>query len=314
MDNIYSLFTADAPTAQEQAALMAAALRRTQNAAAANRGLSMVAGLGQNSLLQGLGQSSARTADQLGQQAQFGQQQLAGAGQQRAQHVLQQAMAKQQQQFQRDENTSQQAFQGSESRLNRKADWDKAMLEVESRELMAKLKADADKKKLGLETTEGYRKEINALPEVKQYKEAATALDKIERAYTTAKAGNQGADDVAMVYGYIKLLDPGAAVQQGDIANAQASDNRAAQQMIGIYNSLLQGGKLSQGARDNLYAAAHRQIGAYESKYTQAVDRYRALATKNEVDPNEVALPVGVTMGKDGKAYRVVNGQYVPAE
>ena len=314
MDDIFSLFTADDPTAQEKAAAMAAALRRTQGAAAANRGLSMVAGLGQNSLLQGLGQSSARTADALGQQAQFGQQQLAAAAQQRAQHALQRTMAKQQQDFQRDENISQQAFQGSENRLNRKADWDKAMLEVESRELIAKQKAIADAKKQALEANEGFRKEFNALPEVRQYKEAATALDKVERGYQLGKSGKQGAADVAMVYGYIKLLDPGAAVQQGDIANANASDNRAAQQMIGLYNSLLQGGKLSEGARENLLQSARQQIGAYESKYDDAVSRYRGLATKNETDPNQVVAPRGVVQGADGKAYRVVNGQYVPAE
>lgn len=91
--DFYSLFASPEAEAQQKAQMMAEALRGTQNAAAANRGLSMVASLGQNNLLQGLGQSSARTAQQLAQQAQFGQGQMADAGQQQSARALQKAMA-----------------------------------------------------------------------------------------------------------------------------------------------------------------------------------------------------------------------------
>lgn len=93
MEDIYSLFMSSEPTAQQKAASMAAALRQRQQAVDANRGMGMVASLGQNNLLEGLGRSSMAAADSLSGEVQQGQQMLGQAGRQRAQDALQKQIA-----------------------------------------------------------------------------------------------------------------------------------------------------------------------------------------------------------------------------
>jgi hypothetical protein len=314
VDDIYSLLMANEPDAAQKAAQMAAALRGTQQASALNRGLSMVSGLGQNNLLAGLGQSSARAADQLAQQAQAGQQQLAAAGQMRAGHAQQRDMQRGQQLWQQKESQYQREFTGGQNRLDRDATRSNLELELGLKERLAKEKAEADAKKAGLDSEESLRKEINALPEVKQFKEAAVAYDKLESAYGLAKTNKQGAADLAMVYAYMKLIDPGVAVQEGDVGRARQGDSSAMSQARALYTQIFDGGVLSDTARDNLMRAAAGQLAPMRARYEGAVDRYRGLAGGAGANPNNVALSPGVTMGKDGKAYRVVNGQYEPME
>lgn len=120
--DIYSLFMGDEPTAQEQAMALAQALRRKQQAAAGARGLSMVASLGQNPLLQGIQQTAMRAGDSAGMEAQQGQRMLAGAGEMRAGQRLQQLLQERSQAFNAGEAEKDRALRAREGALNRSAD------------------------------------------------------------------------------------------------------------------------------------------------------------------------------------------------
>ncbi len=77
--DIYSLLMGDDPTAQQQAMAMAQALRRKSQDAGYDRGLAQVSSMGANPLLAGLAHSSMAAANQESDEANQGQQMLAGA-------------------------------------------------------------------------------------------------------------------------------------------------------------------------------------------------------------------------------------------
>jgi hypothetical protein len=105
MADMYSLYSADEPTAQEQAAAMAAALRRQKDLG----NLAMLTG---DPMLAKFGQTQLQGA---GDQEQM----IAHAGQSRAESVLRKALQAQSETFQSGESNKTRTFEGNEHALNR---------------------------------------------------------------------------------------------------------------------------------------------------------------------------------------------------
>lgn len=290
----YDLLTSPDEEAKQKAAMMSQALRGTQNAAAANRGMAMVAGLGQNSLLKGLGQSSANTAQQLSQQAQFGQGQLAQAGGQRAGHVLQKAM-----------QAESQKFHGGENQLNRNATRSNLELELGMRQLLAQQKADADKQSDAAKAGNDLRKEFNNLPEVKAFKEVQVAFDKVSKAGSAKSA----AGDMAMIFGYMKLLDPGSSVREGEYANAQNAAG-VPERIVAMYNRAKNGQLLTPEMRTDFQSQAVQLFNAHKQQMAPVIERYRGLATSQAAAPDDVAVDSTVRAGPGGKKVFQQNGKW----
>lgn len=285
-DDLYALFTTqDEPSAQQRAALISDALRRKQEAAAAHRGMGLVTSMGQNSLLGGLNRSSMATAGQLGDEAARGQQLLGQAGQMRAGQALQKALQAQQQTFTAGESEAGRKATARQGALNRAAEMERLKLELGMRERLAGEKAKTDKADASVKAGTDLRKEFQGLPEVKTFKEIQTAFKKVGGA---AKSGTP-AGDMSLIYAYMKLLDPGSSVKEGEYHQAGQTTGVPGQ-VINLYNRAKDGQLLNPQQRAEFAAESAKLYGVHENQFQSTVGRYRGLAEKSGVTPDDVAL------------------------
>jgi hypothetical protein len=268
--NIYSLImSATEPDAQQKAATLAALLRRQQTAGQLMQMHPLMAKMGA-SMLQSAGQ----------QQGQLGE-----AGQTRYGGALKRDLQDDEQAATVDLLGKKQGFEGEQNGLDRAA---RAREGVLNRALAReKAKADAaapsGPKPLDFKDISGLRKEFNDLPAVKNFGQVSGAYQKIQK----AAANPSPAGDLNLIFGYMKLLDPGSTVREGEFANAQNAGGIDSK-IANLYNQALQGTRLSPEQRADFMQQAQDLYGVHEGQFREATTRYSAYAKKYGVDPGEV--------------------------
>jgi hypothetical protein len=136
----------------------------------------------------------------------------------------------------------------------------------------------------GGETTyDGLRKEWTSL--TKDYREIGNMWAKIRDAGTNPTAAN----DLAMIFGYMKILDPGSVVREGEFANAQNAAGIPTK-IRNFYNNAREGTRLSPEQRQEFLQSAYGAIksqlpalDALESQFTQ-------IAVSSGLDPSRVII------------------------
>lgn len=111
----------------------------------------------------------------------------------------------------------------------------------------------------------------------------------IDDAYAKIKAGAQlqtGAGDVALLYGYMKLLDPNSAVREGEVATAQNTQG-IPQRVIAAYNKAAAGESLAPAARANFVQAAQKTYESVQPRLKMIEGRYQDKAKKAGLDPKQ---------------------------
>jgi hypothetical protein len=306
---VYGLVTAsDEEDARMQAAAMAQALRGQR--AAGNLGL-----LTGDKVLSQFGQAQLQGASQ-----QEGM--LADAGQQRSSNVLRQALAAEEAKRQARIDTERerhnrtmearppsnvflpgpggQYFMGStrgDAQVVPVADPTGApVFSPKADDLKAaeeKAATDAANKKTDLETK--YRTELQALQPVKEYQLAGIGLDKVRnaagriQASIGAKKEPSPADDIALIFGYMKTIDPTSVVRETEFATAQNAAG-VPDRIRNMWNNVRNGNRLNPEQRQEFIASAESQFKAYESRAKPLVEGYRKLAAEQGLDPSRVIL------------------------
>lgn len=129
------------------------------------------------------------------------------------------------------------------------------------------------------------RKEFLGLPTTKDMSQMDTSIKKITNAAKQPSAAN----DMAIVFNFMKLQDPGSTVREGEYAtaeNARGVDGK----IIGTYNKLLSGERLSQAQRDMFLQSAQQTYNAGLEAYSQMSERYRGIAKKKGLIPEDIVL------------------------
>jgi hypothetical protein len=98
-----------------------------------------------------------------------------------------------------------------------------------------------------------------------------------------------GAGDIGMIFSFMKLLDPGSRVTEGEVALAGQVGGEAGQ-LMNLYNRLVKGERLTSIARqDMLFQSAQiarNVIGKQQSNELE----FRDIATRDKMDPRNVVL------------------------
>jgi hypothetical protein len=120
--------------------------------------------------------------------------------------------------------------------------------------------------------------------------------------------------DLALIFNYMKMLDPGSTVREGEFATAQNSGS--AWEILGAkYNKVMEGERLTPSQRADFVARARNLYKQQESQAKKSGEETRRLAKLYKLDPERVVLdqglfddepepPVktkGVTLGKGQK-------------
>lgn len=170
--------------------------------------------------------------------------------------------------------------------------WNLANLTLEQRERLAKMEAEAKAAKDAKEATdktserEGkLRGEILNLAPVKEYQLAGIGLDKVRNA---AKDPTP-AGDIALIFGYMKTIDPTSVVRETEFATAQNAAG-VPDRVRNLYNNLKSGERLNPEQRKEFISSAESQFHAYENRAKGLVSGYRELAAREGLNPENIIL------------------------
>lgn len=137
------------------------------------------------------------------------------------------------------------------------------------------------------------RKEYDADPNVKNYKIVRDNYERIRQGSTLTT----GAGDIAMVFGYMKMLDPTSVVRESEQATAENAVGVPAQ-IRNLWNKVYSGEKLPPEARQQIAEAANQiyqqsaaNVGDTNSRYGSIADRYQ-LGADNIVQKPEQYDPI----------------------
>ena len=98
------------------------------------------------------------------------------------------------------------------------------------------------------------------------------------------------AGDISLIFNYMKLLDPGSTVREGEFATIESAGN-VSNQLRQQYNRLVSGERLTDEMRsDYLDQADNLMRQAYQSQ-EMIKGQYRGLATEAGVSPGSVVFP-----------------------
>lgn len=149
------------------------------------------------------------------------------------------------------------------------------------------------------------RKEFNARPEVKEYRDVANSYRTIQR----LQGSDSAAGDISLIFAYMKMLDPGSVVREGEFATAQNAAG-IPDRVVNAYNKALNGERLNPRQRQDFVTQAKNIFDVRGSRFREIEDEYRGYAEGYGLDPSRVAPqatqapPVqGARQGNDGGFY-----------
>lgn len=144
-------------------------------------------------------------------------------------------------------------------------------------------KADYEQEKMTFQQEKDLRTVFNK--ETQPFVEVNNAFGRI-----SASAKNPSpAGDMALIFNFMKMLDPGSTVREGEYANAQNAGS-APSKLRALYNSVVDGTRLDTTQRADFVDRAGRLYAQSSNTYEQRAKQYKELATSYNLDPDKVVL------------------------
>lgn len=139
-----------------------------------------------------------------------------------------------------------------------------------------------------LDRAEALRREYLNNPVTKATQEVASAYAKMQEAARSPSA----AGDMSLIYGFMRMQDPGSTVREGEFASAQNASG-VPDQIRSMYNRALSGERLAPNVRTDFLGQAGGLYRAQIGRFTPLADNYKRLATQAGIPPEDVALDLG---------------------
>jgi hypothetical protein len=103
----------------------------------------------------------------------------------------------------------------------------------------------------------------------KEYADQTKGYTETVEGYRKVKAARDNAvGDVSLIFGYMKMLDPGSVVREGEYATA-ANTRGVPETVMNLYNRIIKGERLTPGQRENFVAQAGDTFRAAEKRETE---------------------------------------------
>jgi len=122
------------------------------------------------------------------------------------------------------------------------------------------------------------RKEVNAL--VAEPRSVLVSYDKVRNAASNPSAAN----DLALIFAYMKMLDPGSVVREGEFANAQNAAG-IPDRVWNAYNNALKGERLNDDQRRQFVQSADQVASSARNQLDSVAKRYQETARQYGYDP-----------------------------
>lgn len=128
-----------------------------------------------------------------------------------------------------------------------------------------------------------FRREFNS--QIEPFDQVAEAYQKVQA--SGAKPNPTAADDVSLVFGYMKIVDPGSTVREGEQATARDAAG-VPDRVVALYNRLVNGQTLAPEQRANFVQAARELVQSQVPIYEQRANYYRDIANRAGINPSDV--------------------------
>jgi len=146
------------------------------------------------------------------------------------------------------------------------------------------LKTKAEMNKLELENFNKIANRYKGEKAVDFYQKLRSTWQKIDVAYEQAyKVENPQVADVSMIFNYMKMLDPGSTVREGEYATAKNTTGIAGS-IMNSYNKAVGGGFLSDAQRRDFRQVAWKLFQEESSNVQELNERYKAQGEAFNVD------------------------------
>lgn len=103
----------------------------------------------------------------------------------------------------------------------------------------------------------------------------------------TASDNAQG--DMSLIFGFMKLLDPGSTVREGEFASAEQTTGLPGY-VVNLYNRSLSGERLNPEQRAGFKNEAYKLFDAQRGSHIASEGEYRRLARASNLDPDQVIV------------------------
>lgn len=143
------------------------------------------------------------------------------------------------------------------------------------------------------------RKEFNARPEVKEFRDVSNSYRTIQNLGRQATA----AGDMSMIFAYMKMLDPGSVVREGEFANAEKAGGLIDRATINAYNKARDGTRLNDKQRADFIRQAQTIFDTRKARFDTISGEYRGYAEDYDLNPDRV-----VSGGQAASAPRPISG------
>lgn len=129
------------------------------------------------------------------------------------------------------------------------------------------------------------RKERSNDPITKNTKAIQQSFGKIEKAAKSDTA----AGDLNLIFNFMKMLDPGSVVREGEFANAQNTAG-VPDRVRNAYNNALRGTRLNTDQRGEFVAQAEDVLKNQLELQQGVDDNFRKIAIENNLDPEQLGI------------------------
>jgi len=156
----------------------------------------------------------------------------------------------------------------------------------EERAQAAEARAEAKEQRAGepkFSDVAGVRKEFIA-----SSKDFVTIRDAYNRIQVSAKDPS-AAGDLALIFNYMKMLDPNSVVRESEFANAENAAG-VPERIRTMWNRSLQGEKLGPDQRKDFVDRANRLFKSQMQSQEKLESEYRGLAERHKIDPRDVIV------------------------
>lgn len=130
---------------------------------------------------------------------------------------------------------------------------------------LAKLKAEFDAQPDKTKQSDSLRSEVVDINKRLKFDDTRGAFGRIIASNDGTPAG-----DLALIFNYMKLLDPGSVVREGEFATAQNATG-VPMRVINLYNQLLSGERLNPAQRQNFTDQADKIFKQSQSNFETAI-------------------------------------------
>lgn len=128
------------------------------------------------------------------------------------------------------------------------------------------------------------RTEFEGRAEVKDFRTVEASYRQIQ---AQASGDPNGMDDIALTFAFMKMLDPGSVVREGEYALVGRGAGLS-QQVIAALQRVDSGESLTPEMRRRLVAAAERVYESRRQTYQAIEQQYRGYAQEDGIDPNRI--------------------------